>query len=318
MVTVSRYGDIVWDLSPYSGPLNASRHDLMIKFALISEGGRSLLSAENASLLSCAKEYLYVRWMFRSAISGKYLKPRAVLSEWGALKNLIAWMMDHELQRFSEIMPGVAMRYLQSVRERRVGGHYSVRYRMNSVAVVEKIYHSRALLSDALRKHPWPDTGVSIELGFSRLNGSRDARTETIPRRLLSLLGSYVIDQIRTRGPSLLSVWAKLDAEAAVIHSAMLERNNLNKRFRWGRSDLDTWHSMQDAFRDRAAEAAWMIVRESGYGHASKLFAEVDHLRACCYVVCAMFSGMRDSEISSLSPGALRAQSDSTTRITTG
>jgi hypothetical protein len=302
-IVLSRYEDNVWDLSPYVRAINLNRSDLRIDFSAISENGESLLSPPHTALLSGAKEFIYVRWMFKSAISGKHLKARGVIADWHGLRQLIRWMMDQGMGSFRELTPDQASTYLRTVIDHRIAGGYSKRHRMRSVSVIQTMYHSRAMLTDAPRHHPWPDSGVGIELGFGRLTGDRDATTEIVPHQLLCRLGTYAFDYIGQHSSRLLSVWLELDREAEIVYEAMLRLDGANNRFRWGRSDLRGCDAMQGAFTRRMQDAARPIVRRHGYSYGKDLIFDIDHLRTCCYVVTAMFSGMRDSEVSALREG---------------
>jgi hypothetical protein len=307
VLVVSTYESVVWDFSPYIRTVNLKAYELRIDFSWAVPSGSRLSDPEHSDLLASVKEFIYVRWMFPAVKSGKYLKARTVIGEWYALRRLLDWMIQNGVRQFREITPQVAKSFIGSIIERRDRNGYAKKSGIKPASLIETLYQSRSFLTDAPRNHPWPDSGVEIELGFRAADRHRGvATTEIIPRRLLIKLGSFAQRLLTEQAPRILEAWQAVWSEANRVIDDMKREEILEQDLRWGRVKHKTVSKKESILHKQFADRMPPIIRSHGYEDADAFLADVAILASACYALCGIFSGMRDSELSALRHGCFR------------
>jgi integrase len=304
---LSSYEDMRWDFRPYIATVNVQRRDGIIDFAAALPSGARLSEPEHVDLLQATKALIYVRWMFPAVKSGKRLKARTVIGEWKSLGLLLNWMIENGVQRFQDITAEVAQKFVSWLIDRRNRNGYSIRNGLKPAALIDTMYHSRSMLPDAPREHPWPDSGVSIELGVRRSDLTLlGATTEIIPRRLLIKLGAYAQKLVAEDVQPVLEAWTSIWQEVDRIVDEMRHEEELQKDLRWGRVNHQSCSKKERMLYKEFGSRLPPIARAHGYADIDSLLVDVHNLTAACYALCGVFSGMRDSELAALKHGCFK------------
>lgn len=161
---LSRYGDSVWDLSPYVPNANIRTYQKRLNWLAAPMAWRESVKAA-----------VFTYW--RSGLPG-VVRPKAmtVLGMQKDLLHFVRWLDHLGLIRFEQVTPLHCANYVQALRDRDLAGK-TLRCRFSAV---ELLYHLRDRLPDALSQHPWPESSAVSLAGLSQ-RGPPMAKTEAIP-----------------------------------------------------------------------------------------------------------------------------------------
>lgn len=304
-MALSSYSSNVWDFSPYIHNKNTANLRVNFDFELCS--GESLINDAASSLLHAAKSFIYTRWLAKSPRSSKYIKAATLLSCWTNLKPLLRWMHENSILTFNGLTPDQCARFAshiatsEKISPRKIIGH---------LECVELIYHFRDQLHRPMRQHPWPDDTAFTLAGARRSEGMYDVKTELIPKRIYAMLGSKAIKFIEDESERILRAWAAF--HSAYADEISLAEYHAEKRMANGaKRQYQTLRSVTyDIARERALSKVNVTLKSNGFNYLTELDDEARFLRTCCYIVIAMFSGMRDSEVISLKRNCFERSSD--------
>lgn len=305
-MALSSYNSNLWDFSPYIQNKNATNLRINFDFELCP--GVRLTDESVSSLMHAAKSFIYTRWLAKSPRSSKYIKAATLLSCWTNLKPLLRWMHENNISAFDGLTPDKCTRFanhitvIEKTNQRKIIGH---------LECVELIYHFRDRLDRPMRQHPWPDDTAFTLAGARRIEGVYDVKTELIPKRIYAMLGSKAIAFIENESARILRAWA-------AFHSAYAEEIGLAEYLAQKRMDRGgarrEYQTIQTVAYDIARERTLTKVKKeleaNGFNYLTELDDEVRFLRSCCYIIIAMFSGMRDSEVISLKNNCFERSSD--------
>lgn len=298
---VSRYGDDTWNLEPYFAPRN--RTAVHIIFSYPFKGGCRLTDSTYAPLLASVKRFLYTRWR---VAGGKRRTPVAVSTmrtNWTQIRKLLAWMLDENLMTFSELTPAHCARFAASLTGTlRPGTAASV------LGTVTSYYELGDHLIDRIREYPWRlDHGGTTKLARAgrqpRLQSWKQATTEVIPQRLMSKLVRTALDYVENRSDSLLSLRDQLAVYATRRFAEVKKAHR--KTYPNGFSSVYATEEKYVRLKGyhRCSKEEKQLLGAHGYQLRREVAIDLLHLRTACYIVCAAFSGMRDSELASLEVG---------------
>ncbi len=272
MVVVSRFGDAVWDFHPYIPQECLSLSHKSIDWHVLLPDGRRLTDPEHAALLHSAKAFVWS--LFADPVEGRRRPTMSTLTTRAkVLLFLLRWMVGRGLVRFADLA-GQTQAYAQAVRNSR-GAPASATTIRQRLQILEDLYLQRDKLDDGLGTHPWPGESLASLVGSKGGAHKYQPATEPIPERIAAELAQIATDYVRNRASKILGA---RDAKEAALE----QKRNAG----FGRDTLKL---------TRAA-----LVREWGYENAYKLTTDLGRLRMACYIVIAMFSGMRESEVMSL------------------
>ncbi|MCV6454881.1 hypothetical protein [Pseudomonas aeruginosa] len=305
-MALSSYNSNVWDFSPYIHNKNATSLRINFDFELCS--GVSLINDAARSLMHAAKSFIYTRWLAKSPRSSKYIKAATLLSSWTNLKPLLRWMHENKIHTFDGLTPDQCARFanhiiaIEKTNQRKIIGH---------LECLELIYHFRERLDRPMRQHPWPDDTAFTLAGARRIEGVYDVKTELIPKRLYAMLGSKTIAFIENESARILRAWAAFHS-AYADETSLAEYHAQKRMDRGGASrEYQTRRSVTyDIARERTLTKVKKTLEANGFKYLTDLDDEVRFLRTCCYIIIAMFSGMRDSEVISLKNNCFERSSD--------
>lgn len=264
---LSYYGDDLWDFSPY---VTISSNAKYINFSsLLFEDGSSLTDSKHSTLLSIAKDYLYVRLTVTDG--GKTLGYKSLVSYWESrIRPFLSWMVSNGYTQLSNLKSQACLEYVKHCERafpKRMGGKKKslakntlfVRY-----VLLDSFWAFRQYMLESLPEHPWPGHSAISLSRKSHVSGDHETKTEQIPDRLMAKLVQGALRYVTGGYGSLL-----LDCRDAHENGRPIE-NYLDKL------------SIQN-YRDH-----------------KDVQTEIRRLRTACFIIIFAFSGMRISEVLSL------------------
>jgi len=152
---------------------------------------------------------------------------------------------------------------------------------------------------------PWTHSIPTLLANNSKRvnNVSNSGTTEVIPLRILKLIIQKALDYVENRAEALLmandganTIWDNSYKDVKLSHV---------EKYPHGFKSI---YKTQEAYLQvRTGHRATPIIKrwltENNLPDFVGLNGELNRLRAACYIVCAVFSGMRSSELASLEPG---------------
>lgn len=278
-LVVSRFGDDVWDLYPYFAQENKRASDKVIDWRIKLPDGCLLTDPVHSALLRSTKDFIWS--LFADPVDGrKRPAMKSVRMKLLDIKQLLRWMVAKGFRRFADL-DGHTLEYVIEARRSNtkaaVASEATVAARL---LVVEDLFHQRDKLDDALAVHPWPDESAWSLSGRKRGRGYDKPRTAPIPDAVAGRLIEAALDYVHQRAARIIEA---LDAarEAAIRSTAAGDSASVRSK-------------------RRAA-----VARRFGYEDAWALRTEGTKLRTACYIVIDMFSGIRDSEMMSISENCI-------------
>lgn len=294
-IPLSMYQSNLWDFSPYVLNKNSSNRNINFDYPLSDEA----INTDEAwtNLLIVAKSFIYTRWLAKSPRSTKHIKAATLISCWTNLKPLLRWMYAQSITGFDKLTPMRCAAYASYIIASKT---VKQRQAVAQLEILELIYAFRGRLPTPMNEHPWPEETAFTLAGARRTDGMYDVRTEIIPKRLYAALGRNSIEFIERESERILHVWNTF--HSFYLHEIELAEYHASVRLKSGAKHAFQTHETvsYDIARARALAKAQHVLDLNGTHYLSDLDKEARILRTCCYIVIAMFSGMRDSEIISL------------------
>jgi len=268
-MVVSRYGDLIWDFWPYVPQENKSDGEKLIHWSINLDNGEFLTDPQHAPLLESCKDFVWS--LFADPIEGrkrpKMITIISVMKD--PIPNLLRWMTGRGLTQFRSITEFI-FDYVPYARQGVLSKTASAR-----LAVVEKIYHQSGKITDGLERHPWPFETAAGLSGEATLAKRCAPKTPLIPEATLKRLAALAIDYVEVRATHI------LDARDAIYAAG-------GHKERIGPKPVRTVAALEQGFPSARAHS-W----------------ELQLLKAACYIVIGLFSGIRDSELLSLGKGCI-------------
>ena len=268
-VVVSRYGDDIWDFWPLVPQENKSDSQKRINWAIKLQEGEVLTDSRHAALLESCKDFLWS--LFADPIEGRKRPKMVTMIGWvkDPIPCLVRWMSKRGLTQFSQLA-GCVMEYVvhakQGVRPKTA---------TKRLSLLENIHYQSHKISDGLLKHPWPFEFAAGLSGEASMPDRYKPKTPLIPEPIWKQLGMLAIAYVEDRAEHI------LDTRDAILNAGGNQKVIGVKR------------------------ASTVVAQEAGYAWARDHSHDLVLLRTACYIVIAMFSGVRDSELLSLGAGCI-------------
>ncbi|EGW21590.1 hypothetical protein [Methylobacter tundripaludum] len=266
-IIVSRYADDIWDFWPYIPQGNRKLSSKSIDWHVNLEHGTKLTDPEHAALLAGAKDFIWS--LFNEPIEGRQ-RPfmGTIVGHFISLIPLLRWMVTRNIRHFRDLR-GKAIEYVSVARiSEKTGKPVATGWHARRLMTLEDIYLQREKLADALDEHPWPDESASALAGET-FKG-RSTKTPRIPEQTVRHLARIAVDYVDQQATRL------LDARDTIAHE------------------------VNGASGYLATNIRIPLARDLGFDGSRDFSNELALLRDACYIVIAMFSGIRDSETLSL------------------
>ena len=280
---VSHYSDPVWDFWSECGPKNRKRSGMRIRWHVPFGDGGNLLDEQHATLLESAKDFILS--LKREPIGGRK-RPcaRTVIHKFMHLKVVLRYMVLQGITRFEDLQEWT-MHFI-SFAKMKVRGHGEVvpRTHVARLHILEDLYQQRGKLNDTLKQHPWAyDTSANLA-GYRQTFDNIGHKTKVIPDDVLKRLGSVALDYVEKKADNL------LDA-----------RDTVEEKRKAGRIKYAGYS--EETIKTYIERENRLVANRMGCQGVSGLIADLFSLRAACYIVIDMFSGIRDSEMTDLKVG---------------
>lgn len=293
---LSLFGDAIWDLAPYITAENVPDGYKRLRWRIPLADGY-LTDPEHGELLEASKDFIWS--LFADPVEGEARPlPRTLRVKLKDLTTLLRWMAKQGIRRFADLA-GRTMDYVPVARLKVSDGGPAAKLTVYSrLVLVEQIHLQRDKLHDALQTHPWPHETAHSLAGFRRDEGTGKNANPPLPDVLAAEIGEKSLEYVRNRAPGLLGA-----SEAA------------DKADEEARSEPGDSRRAANAKANRIRAARSAIARGTGYEGLENPHAEMIRLRTACYIVIALFSGVRDSELLSIGTRCIahrRSRDDST------
>ncbi|MEE8057241.1 MAG: hypothetical protein V3T17_05325 [Pseudomonadales bacterium] len=291
---LSKFSDNKWDLSPYVENKNCKRSDKEINFKLTLDDGRCLTDSTYSLLLRSVKGFLYARMTRPHPRTGKAVKPRTAVGIWFRLRPLLRWMINKGVCNFTSLTPVLAQEYRKHIE----GLGMKPNTLLKRLSIIEMLFQYSAFFPMPVKGHPWPDES-SVSISGDRKSTS--TQTLEIPPQVYAKLGNIALKCVEEQSDDAVYAHEKCcdilrnfrDEAIYRLESGKTKPVGLDREFQ-------IEYCSTRAKRPRLDDAA----REAGFPTYGKLNEAIHEFHTACYIVCALFSGMRDSELSSLETGA--------------
>lgn len=176
---LSRYGDSVWDLSPYCLAANTARSETLIYWSKLPAG-----------FVRGVKAILYRYWV-AGRPGGIRPSAKSVVLLFLSLKRFLLWVSSVGAQRLADISPLHCMGWVQRCRDRNL----APRSQKMQYWAIEALYTFREHSGDALLAHPWPESSARRLAGIAALDHS-SASTKLIPTTVVERLFQGALELI--------------------------------------------------------------------------------------------------------------------------
>lgn len=272
-IIVSRFGDPSWNFWPYVPQENVADSRKILKWNFRLPDGSRLTDPQHARLLESCKDYIWS--LLATPIEGRILpRPITLISKAATLMHLVRWMIQRGITQFRQL-EGRSSEYIPVAKIK-----VSFDTIHSRLSHWEDLYAQRDKIVDSLPSHPWPFE-TSYTLTYAIGNRSyRKPKTEVIPDEVLKSLATRAIDYITRFAENILD--ARDAADAASIGAPVDSRGYC--RASWWKTKA---------------------IKQLGFSGPRALQAELHYLVTACYIIIAMFSGIRDSEMMSLGNGCV-------------
>ena len=273
---VSRYGDAVWDFYPYLPQANKKVSDCRLHWAVKLPDGTRLTDPVHEHLLRASKAFIWS--LFADPVEGRTRPAMTTLRDkLTHLSQLLRWMVSQKLTRFVDLAER-AIDYVPYARLHWTGrGTVIPETTAHRLTMVEDLYNQSGKLDDGLPCHPWPDESAHSLAGVRKTG---KPKTKYIEDDVAERLVAAALHYVRERAPTI------IEAERRCIEA--IGNLPLSRGYR------------------RVKQARKQAAIDLGYASARELISESLHLRTACYVIIDLFSGIRDSEMSSIEVGCVR------------
>jgi integrase len=269
-IPLSWFDDSLWDFSPHMEVENLSQSNKEINWRISLGDGSFLTDPKHGELLRSTKLFI---WSLR-AIPAEGTRRASFKSLIGAaseIRPLLRWMVAQGISTFSALEGHTESYVVAAGRLQKTDGEASANVIYNRLALIEKLHRQLDKLPDALQTHPWPGTSAGELAGLRGRSGR--VKTKRIPEHDALTLARLAISYVTERGPDLLHARDRLQLATSLEE---------------GRHPV------------HASIARTQMARSLDLAGQNELSTSLGRLRTACYVVIALFSGIRDSEMKSL------------------
>ena len=266
-IVVSRYGDNIWDFWPHIPQENKADSHKRINWGIKLSRGSLLTDPKNAALLESCRDFLWS--LIVDPVEGRKRPKMNTIVGWvkGPLICLLRWMDNRGMTQFSQLA-SYTLEYVIHAKQGVLPKTATKR-----LVLLEYLHHQSQKINDGLLKHPWPFESASTLSGETTEPGRYKPKTPLIPEMIWKHIGMLAIDYVENRAAAILDVRDAIQA-AGGNHKVI-----------------------------NCQRASTIVAQANGYPLAREHTHDLLLLRTACYIVIAMFSGVRDSEVLSLSAG---------------
>tara|TARA_R110002124_G_scaffold147630_1_gene312941 strand:- start:9755 stop:11704 length:1950 start_codon:yes stop_codon:yes gene_type:complete len=299
---LSKFSSEVWDFSSYIHNLNAAPSRCMIKFTSKFKNGTTLLDSENKQFLEEVKEYLYVRFHIVSPQSGKTLTPQSLIGNWHNLKSLINYLHSQNLNSFTQVTPKLALRYVEFIKSG-INNRITSAMMLKHFSILEKLYLFKSELNNTINEHPWPNhTAYFFANEEDQSQTKAFQQTPRIPDDLCATLFTSALSIIEDKSPKVINVFKYMNDLIDLDFDEQILKNNRTKALSDKRPHVHAEYLILKKYGVKNKIKKKLL--DNGFINLTEYKKILTLVRTACYIVIALLTGMRNSEIASLKRGA--------------
>lgn len=270
----NKYEENVWSFHADFLQKNVKKSGTQINWNVDLQNGSSLTDESYERLLITCKDFIlslkngYNR-------NGNSSKPSTIIKAFKSLIPLLRWMVSEHIFDLSDLDSKSVNLYLNHLRTStsrysKPIGNGEIFKRLN---VINELWKSKKYISNGIVINPFP-TANPYELSGITKSEQTEKKFDFIPDTIAVSLGTIAANYVENLSKNI------LDAQAAV--------------------DIEFENTLLEKSESTADKAARVVANNYGYCYVKDLSSDIGNLRTACYIIVALFTGIRDSEISSL------------------
>jgi len=270
----SLYGDEVWKYSSEIAQRNIKGSATSIKWNIDLGNGKNLSDIEFHLLLESSKDFIF-SYRFEQNRNGRGSKATTIIKHHKSLIPLLRWMAENEITDFSYLTSEHVISYVNYQRNTisKFGKPLSEGELFKRFDVINQLWNRSDFISSPILQNPFPSDNPN-KLSGNSINKKIERKFDAIPDNIALKLVSKSIEYIEKSSENILAAY-----------------DDINLTYKL------TVENFSTAEADRRSRS---VAKKYGYAFVKDNTKDVGLLRTSCYIIIALFSGIRDSEISSL------------------
>jgi len=279
----SKYGDSIWKFHTEIPQDNVKVSAMEIRWNF-KVGNSKFLDLKYSELLNSSKDFIYSLRQ-RPSKRGGALKPTTLIRLFRELKALIYWMDSKNIYSFGFLTPGLIESYVAHVKSTQHNGKtISLGTIQQRLELLDKLWKHRNDITQSIDFAPFPNGGSYKASGLTS-EYQKNNKFDYIPDEVAIDIADKAINYIQDRSENII-----------LAHQASKQAYE---------STLENGLSKSVAQR-RERKA----VQKYGFDKVKTLTKEIGQLRTSCYIVIDFFSGIRDSEMTSLNLNCIESDEE--------
>ena len=296
-IPISFYDNDTWNFAHSISNKNVSKSRAIIDFNVAMSNDMKLTESQNKTWLRGIKEYLYVRNNIPHPRSGKVLKPQTLIGKYFQILTLVNYCINTEKSCISEFNKSDVQPFIAFVRERndKLAANTLAKY----LSVIEDLYHYREHLNIALLDHPWPDSSVNYLSGDLKRGDLRgNKQTPCIPDYICSALFQKSVEYIKSNSSRIYEAHSIIEKDLDKRYLDILKKGSKSSFIKTDRKDIHTQYLASRTYGHKQVRVK--VLAKYKFKDMRDLSSSIVKARTCCYVMLALTTGMRNSELASL------------------
>jgi integrase len=202
-------------------------------------------------------------------------------------------MNTNSIRSFTAITLTVAARYAEYVTSLGL----ATNTQLKRLSVLEMLYQFTGYYQDGVQQDPWPESSSTGMSGDTKSSGKQ---TDVIPDSIFQKLGTKSLEFIEKSSDAIVKAYDECNDVIRGHRPSAVELFNSGEGA-WVNEEYE--FKIQYAATRATPKKLNAIAKKYGFSTYGDIGKSVRRLQTAGYIVCAMFSGLRDSELGSLQIG---------------
>ncbi|MDO6524718.1 tyrosine-type recombinase/integrase [Motilimonas sp. 1_MG-2023] len=299
---ISSYQDNIWDFSHEIHSKNVSKARRIINFSITLENKTNLSDVINENYMNGLKEYLYVRKNIPHPHSNKVISAQTIISKFYHSLSVINYLIHIKKTCFSSFDSSDTKGVISYLKNRNPS--ISNNSLLKILSVIQDLYLFNEKLKHGIKSHPFHGESVVSLSNDRRLQGgTAENQTPCIPDYICSELLKKSVDYLLDNSERIIKANASSDKKISEMYSRYYKKNKNSRDTKINRKDRNTIHLI---CKSRGyTEFMKKKLLFHGFNGKLDLNRSTNKARTCCYVILALTTGMRNSELASLTAFSL-------------
>jgi integrase len=289
---ISRFEDLIWDFSNETGSVSRTQTDKQVKWNFMTPEGFWFVDKRYIKLMRASKQFIFaLRW---HPIEGPSMSLASLRTKWSYIVRFIVHLLSYPIPvlRFSDVLPHHCEDYVKNI----VGAGLSRSSACGFLYALSQLFaYSKSI-----------EYGLVIDPLGGRSAGDltkklkRSKKTKIIPENTLGEIFRASVEYIEVFSPYLFS---------AAEMVARLRGDFQKLRSRPDSTDFYLEAAAQLSKLDNVPAQLQGTRLQGGVTSVKALHEQFDYLQFACFVIVAITTGMRLSELMSMRRGCLEIES---------